>query len=155
LKATTHLVFGAGVAGLVAALAGCGFDCWLLALLATGVLNFVVDVVGHDHRLLRAPRRTRITHSLPGLALAIALVWLLAVRGSGLALDGEARLLAAIAAGGLSHWLLDALNPGGVYIVRRRFRLARIPYSSPAANALLQAAGALMIAYSAALVSSP
>ena len=151
MRSTTHLVFGAGVAGLAAALAGCRVECWMLSMLASAVANLLVDAAGHDHRLFSAPRRTRVTHSLPGMTTVALIVWWLASKST--VYGGERLgLAAAVLAGTLSHWVLDSLNPSGVYIVRGRFRIARISYSNPMVNALLQVAGAVMAAYSAVLV---
>ncbi len=148
MRSSTHVLFGAGFSGAVASWLGCGFECWILAVLGSAVLNLLVDAAGHDHRLLGGARRTRLTHSIPGVLAASLITWYLAIRGVGLPPGEEARLLASLAAGGLSHWLLDALNPGGVYVVRGRLRLARIRYDDRLANAALQAAGALLLAAS-------
>ncbi len=146
MRSTTHIAFGAGASSLAAGLLSCSMPCWLLAVMASAALNLLIDAIGHDHRLLGGTRRTRATHSLPGLAILTLAAWLLSRRGVVLA-PGEAGmpLLASIAAGAFSHWLLDSLTPGGVYLVRRRFRLARVGYANPLANAFFTLLGLALL----------
>ncbi|MCE4622156.1 MAG: metal-dependent hydrolase [Desulfurococcales archaeon] len=148
MKLSTHLAFGVGVAGLLASLAECDIVCWMLALIISLSINLVIDLIGHRARLFHPPVRTKITHSLPGIIAISMLVTFIASRGLLLADSNPLFLYGIGLASGLSHWLLDALNPSGVYLFRRKFRLAKIPYYSFVANMVFQMIGGAMLLYS-------
>lgn len=153
VKLSTHIAFGLGVAGLTASMAGCRVSCWLLSLLASLLVNLIIDAVGHREGLFNPPARTRLTHSIPGvLGTSILAAYIVSFNLNAPLGELYALYIASIV-GGLSHWLLDSLNPGGVYLVRRRFRLARIPYYSFTANVLLQMTGGALILYSLLVLS--
>jgi len=143
LRRTTHIILGMGSAGYVAALAGCRFGCWLAAVIAGIVVNVLIDVFGHEQRLWAPPRRTRLTHSIPGtvlVSLAVAAPFIAA----SLVGDPLGLALASVAAG-LSHWLSDLITPAGVYLVRRRVRVPLARYDNPIVNALLSLVGAYLL----------
>lgn len=148
MRMTTHVAFGLGLAGLLSSYAGCSMDCWILSLIVSASINLIVDLIGHRSRLMKPPVRTRVTHSLPGIVVLSLAVSYVTVRGIILPPRESFWLYVIGVVSGLSHWLLDALNPGGVYIVRRRFRLARIPYYSLLWNTALQMLGGAMLLYS-------
>jgi len=146
VKQSTHALLGMGVAGYVARSLGCGLDCWLLAVASGLLANIIVDVFGHEKKLWRPPRRTRLTHSLPGVilaSLAPAALIIVALRPG----DPQAIAAASIAAG-LSHWLADLITPAGVYLLHRRIRAPIARYDNPWANALLTLLGVLLLAAS-------
>ncbi|MDM7275716.1 MAG: DUF1286 domain-containing protein [Thermoprotei archaeon] len=151
MKLLTHNFVGLGVAALAASLAGCSFSCTASASLTGLLLQNVVDAFSHEHRG-RYTRRTRLLHSLEGVT-ALAVVMSALVVG---ALRFEAResliLLAALELSALSHLVLDALTPDGVYILGRKVNLGRIPYDNPEVNIALQAMGVL--ALSLAVIAS-
>ena len=137
----THIVFASGVSAFTCSTLSCKLNITILSIIISISINILIDAIGHDHRLFHPPRRTRITHSLPGIIIISIIISYLGVKG--LPLHEHEKLLITISGlnGGLSHWFLDALNPTGVFILRRRFRLARIPYWNPIANTLLQLVG--------------
>ena len=145
MKRSTHVVLGAGSAATAAGLLGCSPACWLVAVTAAAVANVLVDVFGHEKRFWRAPRRTRASHSIPGMLLFSA------ATAAPLAayLGGEEPLLAVAAAmvGGMSHWAADLVTPAGVYLYRRRVRLGLARYDSLVANAVFTIIGILLLAY--------
>lgn len=148
MKLSTHLAFGAGLAGLLASLAECSIGCWILAIVVSLSINLVVDLVGHKTRLLHSPVRTRLTHSLPGILAISIIITYISLRGLLNVVYTPLSIYFIGVASGFTHWLLDSLNPGGVYLVRRRFRLARIPYYSFTANIVFQMLGGAMLLYS-------
>ncbi len=149
MRLSTHIAFGAGIAGFTASMLGCSLACWALAIVDSIAVNIVVDLLGHDHRFLSHARRTRITHSLPGILAVSLLISYASLHGLAWPIDEALSLTVATAASGVSHWILDAMNPHGVYLVGRRFRIARIPYWSFTANLIFQVAGGGLLALSA------
>ncbi len=151
MRLSTHIAFGVGVAGVASShLLDCSITCWILSMVASATVNIMVDIMGHDHRLFRPPARTKVTHSLPGIiGISIAVAWLIQKGLAPPLLPQPYKIYTATIIGGLSHWLLDALNPTGVYVVKGRFRIARIPYHSLVANMVLQMIGGGLLLYSA------
>ncbi len=145
MRMMTHILMGMGITSYIATKLACPYNCWILSLLSVIVVNVVIDIVGHYHGLFNPPRRSRITHSLPGVIIISVLVVFLATRGIPMEKHDFIAIYTATISGGISHWFLDALTPSGVYIIRRRFRLAKISYSNPLANAILQIIGALLL----------
>jgi len=98
------------------------------------ILQMLIDAGGHEVGMYKGRayfRRTPITHSLP------------AVFGIGLALGLPLAVITGIkymphyfVSQLLKHWLEDLVTEGGVYIVRRRVRLASVSYRSAALNRL-------------------
>jgi len=152
LRLATHAAVGAGVAAYTYVLVDRSLVGLIIAVLASLVVNILVDAFGHHHRLFKPPRRTKLTHSLPGIVAISLAISYLSIRGVPLTLRQEAGIILAVLAGGLSHWLLDALTPSGVYVVRRRVRIARIPYWSTTANTIFQMIGGALLAYSLYIV---
>ena len=152
MKLATHVAVGAGVAAYTYVLVDRSLVGLIIAVLASLVVNIVVDSFGHHHGLFKPPRRTRLTHSLPGIISVSLAIAYLSVRGVPVTVRQEAGVIIAVLAGGLSHWLLDALTPSGVYVVRRRVRIARVPYWSTTANTIFQMIGGALLAYSLYIV---
>ncbi len=104
----------------------------------------IIDALSHEHRG-KYTRRTRLLHSLEGVT-ALAVVMSALVVG---ALRFEAResliILAALELSALSHLVLDALTPDGVYVLGRKVSLGRIPYDNSEVNIALQALGVLAL----------
>ena len=148
LRMMTHILVGMGVTGYMASFLRCSYPCWILVLLSVIIVNIIIDAIGHYHGLFHPPRRSRLTHSLPGVICISLFIVFTGLRGVPLKSGEVLYAYLSVLVGGLSHWLLDALTPSGVYIVRRQFRLARIPYWNPVVNALLQVSGGVLLIYS-------
>ena len=145
----THLLAAAAAAMLFAVAAGLRGVEAAVALLAGLAAGRLPDAdLRRGHRVL--------LHNLPvAVTLTLLAYYALSVLlGEGLALAAAGGL----AAGYLSHILLDAFTVSGVAILypftRRRFRVARLRSSDPLANALASAASLalfLLAAYRVAM----
>lgn len=145
LKLLTHNIVGLGVAALVSTKWGCSLACVLASSLLGLFIQNVIDMFSHEHRGTYT-RRTRLLHSLEGVTgLAIILTAIIAAALNMKTFD-VIGLLLAVEASALSHLALDSLTPDGVYIMGRRFTLARIPYDSFEVNVVAQALGLLALA---------
>ncbi|MGC8613199.1 MAG: DUF1286 domain-containing protein [Conexivisphaera sp.] len=158
MKLATHYIFTIGMVALAARpilppAVRLSTAIWL------GILvNWLIDHGGHEVRG-GIPRRTAVTHSVPGavgvgVALGIlpvaAVLVLVPSLASWLGTQPTAGPLFVLLAGllgglaGLSHLLLDALTEGGIYYHGRRWALAHWRYDNAVANALFMFLGLVM-----------
>jgi len=96
------------------------------------MIQVLMDAGGHEVGTYRGKtyyRRTPATHSLPavfgiGLALGLPLAFVTGIR----------YMVHYFVSQLLLHWLEDLVTEGGVYIVRRRVRIASLSYRNALAN---------------------
>jgi len=157
VKLVTHVIVGAGVAVFASAHLGCGLQFVAVAGAAGTVIQYLVDMLGHE-RVGAVPRRTEATHSPEGATFLSLLVWVAAVAvsyqaGWGLTLACALALGLAVWLAAMSHLALDLVTEGGVYPSlrsRRRVRLLGLPYDDPLVNGATQLVGAVLIVASMA-----
>jgi len=143
LNLRTHIIVGVGAASFIAVSLGCDLDCYLASTLIAMIHHPIIDYVSHDRG-----RRTALFHSIPGLyslALVTSLPFLFVIP-----LSEFVVVFASSMASCLSHWVLDLLTFGGVYIRRRRVSLRLFKYDDPSANLSFQVLGLLLFLYSLA-----
>lgn len=155
MRMTTHIVVGAAAAGVVSAEVGCSFECALLSMILSALINIAIDAAGHTRRNGRVFRR-KATHSFDIIVPAGALLGFSVALSLGLAPADSLRAAAAVGAGAASHLVLDMLTPGGVYLRGRRVRLPLFNWDNPEVNLVFTMAGLLALIavaqeYSAAL----
>ncbi|MEB3862130.1 MAG: DUF1286 domain-containing protein [Desulfurococcales archaeon] len=150
MRLGTHIVFAIGVATLSASYGGASLLDVLILWGLVAMQQVLIDKLSHE---FRGRYRTPLFHSFTGasiLSLALA-----SVPPALSPIDyGRSQVLMFITSlllSGWSHLFLDSLNPGGVYVLGKRVRLARIRYDDPVANVFFQVLGLLMVAYSIAL----
>ncbi len=144
MKLATHVAVGSSLAAALALLLGCSYQCAWFAAMAAAAANVAIDVFGHERRPY--PRRTRLMHS--PLGPLIATLPFIAAAAPAPPLD-LVRVSISMLLGAYSHLLLDAVTEGGIYrspFSDKRWRLAKLPYNHPVANAAATVAAALLLA---------
>jgi membrane-bound metal-dependent hydrolase YbcI (DUF457 family) len=121
------------------------------------LIHEIIDTFGHEQHFWQShPRRIKFTHSLFGVIMLSMVLTILIGLPAGL-LSGVKHYLIfwPVLASGLSHLLLDALTPQGVYICGKRvtFRVARS--SNPLVNTVLQFAGVALLCYAFCFLPQP
>ncbi|MCE4612420.1 MAG: metal-dependent hydrolase [Desulfurococcales archaeon] len=143
----THIIVGMGLAGFAVSTLDCSIGCYILATSISALHHPIIDYASHRHG-----RRTILFHSIIGavfLALATSIPFLLFLP-PGIVFP----LVVASMASCVSHWLLDLITIGGVYVVRGRVSLKLFRYDDPLPNISFQAMGFLLLLYSLLVFTS-
>ncbi len=157
MRESTHVVFGLGVAAVVARLLHMPSIDTGLSFAGAILVHEIIDTFGHEQHFWQShPKRIKFTHSLFGVVM-ISMILTLLIGLPAEALSGVKHylILWPVLASGLSHLLLDALTPQGVYICGKRvsFRVARS--NNPLVNTMLQFAGVALLCYAFCFLPQP
>lgn len=151
MKSYTHVSFGLGAGLATASLLQANTIVVLCLVPVIPLLQVLIDAISHEVKGGYV-RRTKLLHSPSGVSVFSALLASPAAAAlNWLGLVGwvdAAKLILAAVASGLSHLLLDALNPGGIYVKGKRVRLLNVPYDNPELNYLITSIGLGIAAYS-------
>ncbi|MCE4603016.1 MAG: DUF1286 domain-containing protein [Desulfurococcales archaeon] len=150
MRLSTHVIFALGVTTLSASYGGVSMIDVLILWGLVSLQQILIDKLSHE---FRGKYRTPLFHSFTGASiLSLALASLPPALSPMDYNRGQVLVyMTSLLLSGWSHLFLDSLNPGGIYILGKRVRIAKIRYDDPVANTFFQMLGLLMVVYSMSL----
>ncbi len=145
------MLVGLGVSAAICKHASCDTLVYGAALVSSILVNEIIDVFGHEYLWWqRYPRRIKITHSLFGViavSLIVTTVLQILLVHIGTSYYSSSLIFWAALSTGISHLVLDSLNPSGVYICGKRISFRVVRAGNPVANLIFQVLGVLLLCY--------
>lgn len=149
MRESTHVIFGLGVGAIVAKMLKMNTLDMGLSLVGSIIIHEIIDYFGHEYHFWQShPRRLQFTHSIFGVFL-IATFLTIIIGLPAFYVNGVGHYLIfwPILASGLSHLVLDALTPNGVFICGKRVSLRVCRSNNPIANIALQFVGVALLCF--------